>query len=74
MPKQINFAMPTAKEITKAREICEANELDDSYGRETPMARWKGQGWHLSEVLFGIFIGLQIAETRKNAKKEQRTT
>lgn len=66
--KPINFKMPTAKEIAKAREVCEANGLDDSYA-QTAMARWEGQGWHLSEVLFGIFIGLQFAEARKNAKK-----
>lgn len=53
---------PTTREIEKARKVI--NEPSDI----SAMSDWRGGGWHLSEVLYGILIGLQIADDREKKR------
>ena len=63
----INFQMPTSKEIVAAREELSAviNDAQRDHGFcERELAAWEGTGWHKSELLIGILVGLQIASRR----------
>lgn len=63
---------PTAAEITEAREQITADGL--LYPDTSVMGCWKGSGWHLSEVLCGILVGMQIASDRAAKAEEVETT
>jgi hypothetical protein len=53
---------PTRKEIIEARGMVDRPLLQSDIKL---MDCWKGVGWHTNEILYGIFIGLQIAENRR---------
>ena len=58
---------PTEKEITKAREMAESLFLDKEWFEI--MKCWQGVGWHRSDVMCGLLVGLQIAENREKKNK-----
>lgn len=53
---------PTKKEILKARQQVESLFLDSEWFEA--MKHWEGVGWHRSDVMAGLLVGLQIAENR----------
>ncbi len=56
--------IPTADEIFRARKQISDQNLD-RYPAVEVMKCWDGSGWHHSEILYGILVGLQIAENRE---------
>ena len=61
---------PTGKEVAKAREQVEELFLDKEWFEL--MKCWKGEGWHRSEVMAGIIVGLRIAENRNTRANRRR--
>lgn len=57
-----SYKHPTPTEINAARDRVQEPSITVT---GLVMAKWDGVGWHRSEILFGILIGLQIAEDRK---------
>lgn len=64
----MGFKMPTAKEIVKARDMVTLMEYDRN-PLDRAMKSWLGEGWHKTEVLYGILVGLQIAENRRSNER-----
>lgn len=58
---------PTAKELKKAREQVEKFFLSKDWFEI--MKHWQGVGWHRSDVMCGLIVGLQIAENRQKRKQ-----
>lgn len=61
---------PTPKEITKAREMVQRLFLDSDWFEL--MKCWEGVGWHRSDVMCGMLVGLQIAENRNARNNDNR--
>lgn len=61
--------MPSQAEIVKAR-----GAVKEPTDRELlkVMECWDGAGWHPSELLYGILVGLVIAENRQKRKPQAR--
>jgi hypothetical protein len=60
------LALPTTTEIMMARGEVSYPPVD----QENVMRCWAGQCWHTDEILFGILIGLRIAEKRMTPNDE----
>lgn len=65
--------LPSAKEITLAREIVTekvSEDIDLDHDPTPPvMECWPQKcGWYTYDVWFGILVGLQIAKARRNKK------
>ena len=58
---------PTEREIKRAREQVEELFLNKEWFEL--MKCWQGEGWHRSEVMCGLIVGLQIAENRMKRKR-----
>lgn len=62
--------LPQPSEIVQARKAVDLEEIANSEPAARLMRRcWTGKGWHKDEVVFGILIGLQIAQDREGADR-----